>query len=150
MQPKLPVVPVVHPTSRNTPMEPTTESSGNMVQDPRSITDLGDFVDSLVATTKATISDEREYLTFTLSKRVAETLSKTTGSLTSVVLYGLALLMASVAGAYWLGQELGNIAFGFGCIAAFYVVLGIVFGALWKSSWGKSFTVNMINSFHGH
>jgi len=131
-------------------MEATEESSGSMVQDPRAITDLGDFVDSLLATTKGTIRSERDYITFMLSKRVADSLRKITGSLAALVLYGLSLLMASIGGAYLLGQYFGNIAWGFGCIALFYVMLAIVFGSLWKGSMGKSFTVNMINNFHGH
>jgi len=131
-------------------MQATEESSGNMVQDPKSITDLSDFVDSLLATTKGTIRAEREYVTFTLAKRVADTLRKITGSLGAVVLYGLALLMASISGAYYLGQHFGNMALGFGCIALLYVVLAVLFSSLWKGSWGKSFTVNMINDFHGH
>lgn len=131
-------------------MEDASESSGNMVQDPRSLTDLGDFMDSFMATTKSTIRSEREYLTFILSKRVADTLRKITGSLAAIVLYGLALLMASIAGAYILGQEFGNIAVGFGIMALAYVILAILFGSLWKGRWGRSFTVNMINNFHGH
>jgi hypothetical protein len=131
-------------------MEPYEETSGNMVQDPRTITDLGEFVDSLVATTKGTIRAERDHLSFMLAKRVADTVRKLTGSLASVMLFGLALLMASICGAYLLGQELGNIAWGFGIMAGAYVVLGIVFGSLWKGSLGKSFTVDLINSFHGH
>ncbi len=131
-------------------MEPTLESSGNMVQDPKSIADLGDFVDSLMASTKGTIRSERDHLTFLLSKRVADTLRKLTGSLAAIVLYGLALLLASIGGAIMLGQELGNIGLGFVAVAVVYIILGIIFGSLWKGSWGKSFTVDMINNFHGH
>jgi len=131
-------------------MEFTEESSGNMVQDPKSIPDLGAFVDSLLATTKGTIRAERDYLSFMLAKRLADTLRKVTGSLAAVVLYGLALLMASIGGAYLLGQHFGNIAYGFGGIALLYVALGLVFGMMWKGSLGNSFTVNMMNDLHGH
>lgn len=127
-----------------------TEARGEMATDPRTITDLGEFVDSLVASAKGTIRGEREHLTFMLSKHVAETLRRITGSLAAFVLYGLALLIASVGGALWLGNELGDVALGFGCVALFYLVLGVVFGVLWKQFWGKQFVVNLINSLHGH
>ena len=127
-----------------------TETRGEMVTDPRSITDLGDFVDSLVASAKGTIRGERDHLTFMLAKNVAETLRRIAGSIAAFVLYGLALLIASIGGAIWLGRELGDVALGFGCVALLFLVLGVVFGALWKQVWGKRFVVNLINDLHGH
>ena len=127
-----------------------TETRGEMVTDPRSITDLGDFVDSFVASAKGTIRGERDHLTFMLAKNVAETLRRIAGSIAAFVLYGLALLIASIGGAIWLGRELGDVALGFGCVALLFLVLGVVFGALWKQVWGKRFVVNLINDLHGH
>lgn len=119
------------------------------VTDPRSITDLGDFLDSFVGTTRNMISAEREYITFLVTKRTAEAARKVAGSLAGFVLYGLAVLLISIGGAIWIGRELDNVVLGFVIIAAGYVISGIVFGVLWKGPFGERFVTDIMNSFHG-
>jgi hypothetical protein len=120
------------------------------VKDPRSITDLGDFMDSFVGSTRSLISAERSYITFMATKRTAEAVRKVAGSLAAFVFYGLAVLIASLGWAIWLSDRLGSALLGFVCVAGCYVLVGLVFGALWKGAMGKRFIVGLINSFHGH
>lgn len=120
------------------------------MRDPRTITDLGDFVESLMGSTREVISAERSYLTFMITKRTAEAVRKVTGSLASFVFYGLAILIASMGWAIWLGRRLDNVVLGFMAVAAGYVLAGIIFSLLWKGAAGKRFITGLINSFHGH
>ena len=117
--------------------------------DPRHITDLGEFMDSFMSTTKTLISTEREYITFLVTKRTAEAARKVAGSLAAFVFYGLAVLLASIGCALWLGSELDNVVLGFGIVAVGYVILGVVFGIAWNGSFGERFITRIINSFHG-
>ncbi len=118
--------------------------------DPSTITDPGEFMDSMIGAAKGAIRSEREYLTFMASKRIADTTSKMVGVFAKCILYGVALLVASVGAAIWVGKLLGDIVLGFGLVAGFYLLVAIVFGALWKGTLGKNFTLTLINGFHGH
>lgn len=120
------------------------------MRDPRTITDLGDFMDSFMGSTREVISAERNYLTFMITKRTAEAVRKVTGSLAGFVFYGLAILIASVGWAIWLGRRLDNVVLGFMAVATGYVIAGILFSLLWKGAAGKRFITGLINSFHGH
>ncbi len=126
------------------------ERNTDTYQDPRTIADLGGFVDSLVGSAKGALRSERDYITFMLAKRSAEATAKLIGSVAAFVLFGLMVLIASIGAAIWAGRAMGDIVYGFAAVAAFYGLLAIVFGALWKGSMGKNFIVGLINSFHGH
>lgn len=118
--------------------------------DPHSITDLGEFVDSMVASGRSAFRSERDYLTFMASKRMAETGRNLLGSLATFALLGVTLVMASLGAAIWVGRELGDLVLGFAVVTGFYLLFALVFGALWKGSLGNKFIVNLINSLHGH
>ncbi len=119
-------------------------------RDPRTIADLGDFVDSFVGSAKGAIRSERDYVAFMVARRAAEATGKVVGSVATYLLTGLMVFLASVGLAIWLGRELGDVVYGFGIVAAFYGLLALVFSMLWKGALGKRFTVGLINSFHGH
>ena len=120
------------------------------VRDPRSFTDLGEFMGSFLGSAQHLIQAERSHLTFMVTKRTAEAVRKVTGSLGAIVFFGMAVLFASVACAIWIGRELESDILGFLIVAGAYVVAGIVFGSLWKGAAGKRFMTGLINSFHGH
>ncbi len=126
------------------------DSNTDTYQDPRTIADLGGFVDSLVGSAKGALRSEREHITFTLAKRSAEATAKVIGSVASFVLFGLMVVIASMGAAIWAGREMGDLVYGFGAVAGFYGLLGIVFSAMWKGSTGKNFIVGLINTFYGH
>jgi hypothetical protein len=127
-----------------------SNASTHDTRDPRSITDLGDFMDSFVGSTRSLISAERSYITFMATKRTAEAVRLVTGSLAAFVFYGLAIFLASVGWAIWLGRHLDNVVLGFLYVAGGYVLAGLVFGVLWRGAVGKRFITRLINSFHGH
>ncbi len=131
-------------------MEPNGTEQDIPVIDPRSITDLGEFMDSFMGTTKTLIRAEREHITFLVTKRTSEAARKVTGSLAAFVLYGVAVLLVSFGGAIWVGRELDNVVLGFGIVAVGYVIAGVFFGIFWKGSLGERFVTNVMNSFHGH
>lgn len=63
-----------------------------------------------------------------------KTINKTAGVLSTfvsrgifVIVISMFLIFASVALALWLGELLGESYFGFLCVAAFYLILGVIF-----------------------
>ena len=120
------------------------------VKDPKSITDLGEFLESFAGSTKSLVSAERSYITFLATKRIAEAVRTVAGSVIGFVCYGLAVLIASLGLAIWLGREWDNVLLGFLCVAGGYVLIGMIFGALWKGAVGKRFIVSLINGSYGH
>lgn len=131
-------------------MDSNATDTGIPVTDPGAITDLGEFVDSFMGTTKSLISAEREYITFLVSKRTAEAVRLVAGYMATFVFHGAAVLLVSLGCAYWLAQELDNVVLGFACVAGGYVLLGIVFGVLWKGGLGRRFVTGLMNKFHGN
>ncbi len=119
-------------------------------RDPRTIADLGDFVDSFVGSAKGALRSERDHIAFMVAKRSAEATGKLVGSIAAYVLSGLMMLFASLGVAIWAGRQLGDVVYGFGIVAAFYGLVAVVFGALWKGTLGERFILGLINSFHGH
>lgn len=119
-------------------------------RDPRTISDLGEFVDSFVSSAKRSQRSERDYLAFMLAKRAAEVTGKLVGSIAAIVLSGLMIIVASLGFAIWVGRLLGDIVWGFAMVAAIYGLLSLAFGALWNGSLGKRFILGMINNFYGH
>ena len=123
------------------------ETPGNT---PRTITDPGEFMDSFLGSTRNLIQAERDHITFLVTLRTAEAVRKVAGSLAAFVFYGIAVLIASLGFAIWLGRELDNVVLGFTLVAAGYVVIGVVFGLLWKGLLGNGFITGLINRIHGH
>ena len=119
-------------------------------RDPRTITDPGEFVETLVGTAKGALRSERDYVAFMLAKRSAEVTGKLLGSAITYILVGLMVLTASLGASILVGRELGDIVLGFFVVAAIYGLFAVAFVALWNGTLGKRFVLGLINSFHGH
>ncbi len=119
-------------------------------RDPRTITDPGEFVETLVGSAKEALRSERDYVAFMLAKRSAEVTGKLLGSMIAYILVGLMVLIASLGASIWVGRELGDIVLGFMVVAGIYGLFAVVFTALWNGALGKRFILGLINSFYGH
>lgn len=58
--------------------------------------------------------------------KVSETVASVISKIAIVVLIGLALIIFSLGGAFWIGAAMGNIYYGFFIVGGFYVLIGIL------------------------
>jgi hypothetical protein len=129
---------------------PVTEREPFTSRDPREITDMGDFLESMVDEARDYAATEREYLTLLLAKRTADVAKSLMGALIGTMIIAAVLVFGSVAAAIALGRALGDPVLGFLAITAVYAAAFIVFLMLWRGSAGDRFKLTIINLLHGH
>ena len=129
---------------------PETGQSIPLSRDPHTITDLGDFVGSMMSEARGWANEERAYLTLLLTKRAAALSQALVGALAWTILVAAVLLFASIAGAIAIGRALEDPALGYLVMAGIYAVMLVVFALFWKGSLGDRFKLKIINLLHGH
>jgi ABC-type uncharacterized transport system fused permease/ATPase subunit len=73
--------------------------------------------------------------------KTSDVVSSLVPRLVVVIIFGSSLLFLSLGLAFWLGEILGNNSVGFYVIAAFYVMVGIIF-QLFLNKWLKKLVSN--------
>ena len=58
--------------------------------------------------------------------KISETVSSIISIIAIVVIAGVALTILSFGGAYWIGTQLGNVAYGFFIVGGFYALVALV------------------------
>lgn len=119
-------------------------------RDPFEITDLSDFVDSLMKEGKGWARAEQDYLILLLSRRTAGVSRVMSGAFMGLLLLATIALFSGVAAAIAIGRAVGDAAWGYLIVAGFFAVVLLVFALLWKGSLGARFELKIINLFHGH
>ncbi len=119
-------------------------------RDPFEITDLSDFVDSLMKEGKGWARAEQDYLILLLSRRTAGVSRVMSGAFMGLLLLATIALFSGVAAAIAIVQAGGDAAWGYLIVAGFFAVVLLVFALLWKGSLGARFELKIINLFHGH
>jgi hypothetical protein len=133
-----------NPTSPDT----ASRNGGGPSLEPEELSDIGDFVDSLVAETKEYITVQRELLAMNAYQRVARSAGGLlSGLLAAVLVFGV-LAFCSVALAIWLGTLLHSMALGFLAVGGLYLVVFVAFWSIWRNGMKDRFTLNIINSFY--
>ena len=115
---------------------------------PDDLTDILDFMDSLLDETREYIEVLREWWTMNVYQRVAKvTGGLISGLLVAVLGFGV-LAFCSIALALWLGSLLGSMALGFLAVGGLCLMAFLAFWFIWRGGMKDRFTLNIINSFY--
>lgn len=108
--------------------------------------DLGVLLDDVVADAKGWLEARKEVMILEAGERVGRVSGAMVSNLILAALLGTALLMASLALGFWSGKLLGDMGYGFLLVAAFYLLVALLFSLFGSKQIRAIITLHMINA----
>lgn len=114
--------------------------------DDRPEPDLGVLLDDVVGDAKGWLETQKEVMILEAGERIGRVSGSIVSHLIVYALVGVALIMASLALGYWLGQMLGNMAYGFLIVAGAYMLAALLFAVFGSKQLRENITLHIINA----
>lgn len=108
--------------------------------------DLGVLLDDVVGDAKGWLETQKEVLILEAGERLGRVSGSIVSNLIVYALVGVALIMASLALGYWLGQLLDNMAYGFLIVAGSYMLAALLFAVFGSKQLRENITLHIINA----
>ena len=111
--------------------------------------DLSDLLTSMGHNAKGAWVAQRDLAILLASEKAAHGGRLAIGGIVGIALFGIALVMLSIAGAYCWGKAVGDLASGFLYVGLIYIGVLSLFALVWRNGLGDRIALNIINAFHG-
>jgi hypothetical protein len=85
-----------------------------------------EHIESLISKASELAETKAELWKLKTVGKVSETVSSLLSKIAIVILGGIALLILSLGAAFWIGEELDNIYYGFFIVGGFYALAGLL------------------------
>lgn len=108
--------------------------------------DLGVLLDDVVGDAKGWLETQKEVMILEGGERLGRVSGAIVSNLLISALVGIALIMASLAAGFWLGQMLGNMGYGFLIVAGFYILAALLFSFFGSKQLRENITLHIINA----
>lgn len=83
-------------------------------------------LEAIVNNTVDLVETKTEIWKLKAVEKISETVSSLISIIAIVLLAGVAIIILSFGVAYWIGNELGNVYYGFFIVAGFYALVGVI------------------------
>ncbi len=85
-----------------------------------------EHIESMISRATALAETKAELWKLKTVGKVSETVSSLLSNIAIVILGGIALLILSLGAAFWIGEEMNNLYYGFFIVGGFYALAGLL------------------------
>ena len=96
----------------------------------------GEHIESLISKATELAETKVELWKLKMVGKISETVSSLLSKIAIIILAGIALLILSLGAAFWIGEEMDNLYYGFFIVGGFYALAGLLV-YIFRKSWIK-------------